>query len=111
MLVRSQHTASQAFALVVYSLPAFSLFFILPSLSKTSKTNIDDLFLCTNVLPKSDGCMLSAAAARDATIALLCGQPIPELPPGAATKRCKKKYCIAWSDERESVAEGRRREE
>jgi hypothetical protein len=68
---------------------------------KTSKRNIDELFLCTNILPKNPNSSASVLAARLASEALVNGSNCADLsnndsPTSASTtKRCKKKYCIA----------------
>lgn len=71
---------------------------------KTTKKNIDELFLCTNFLSKDPHSPASVAAAKAANEAAhqrsLAGTGCVLLegdgdPLGAAYKRCRKKYCIA----------------
>jgi hypothetical protein len=77
---------------------------------KTTKKNIDELFLCTNHLPKNNS-PASIAAAQAANERALARATSPSAaaaaastasdhlsesePAGAAYKRCRKKYCIA----------------
>jgi hypothetical protein len=77
---------------------------------KTSKRNIDELFLCTNILPKNPQSEESVRAAKQATEALWSGKApsqgnMMEDDEGdskvtAGQKKCKKKYCLQVSIEK-----------
>lgn len=69
---------------------------------KTSKKNIDELFLCTNHLPKNPESAVSVEAARAANGGAAAehrgsGQAEAEgdTSSSSGSKRCHKKYCIA----------------
>lgn len=76
---------------------------------KTSKRNLVELFLCTNILPKHAHVRASVEAARLANEAVLDGQNVDDAlddanagsaggaggAAAATTKKCKKKYCLA----------------